>query len=100
MEETLCHNHKYKFVLLSRTFVAVFDKIEGPTNTLVVTEYTDDNGTVPGTRTLPFSWIQQVELISTPTHCDIDTIEMSTSSIVKKRKKKNKTPEFVNNFTV
>jgi len=98
MEEILCHGCRYTFILPSRSFTAVFDKIEVPNKTLIVTDYTDENGTVPGIRTMPFSWVKNVELVSIPNQFDIETIEMPVSPIVKKRKKKNKTPELLDNF--
>ena len=99
MENLLCRGYRYKFVLLSRTFIAKFDKINGSTGTLFVTEYTDENGKVPGTRTMPLSWIKEVELVPDTTECDIDTIELADSHVEQKRKI-NKTPKFINNFTL
>lgn len=101
MEELLCHGYQYTFILPNKTFTAIFDRIEAPYNTLFVTDYADENGKVPGTRSMPLSWVKQVELLSESTQCDVETMELTTIPIVKKRNKKtkNKTPEFVNNFT-
>lgn len=97
MEEILCHGYRYRFILLNRTFTAIFDKIESPMKQLFVTEYQDENGKYPGTRTMPFSWVRSVELVSIPEENDIEIIDVSTPPTKKKRR--TKSPKMVNNFT-
>jgi hypothetical protein len=103
MEEFLSHGYQYMFILPNKTFTAIFDRIDAPNKTLFVTDYTDENGKVPGTRSMPFSWVKQVELVSipSPSQSDIEVIDISMKlTLTKKKKKKNKTPEYVNNFTL
>ena len=94
MEELLVENYRYTFTLTgNREFIARFIKIDvnGPISTLHVSDYTDENGTVPGIRTMPFRWVKKVELVDN--YADIETIELlSTTS------NKNKKPKKVNNY--
>lgn len=99
MEELLFNGFLYKFTLsANREFTGRFDKIASPTQTLFVTEYTDENGCVPGTRTLPFKWVKKIELIEE----DKDNNEIESISIdmvpIKKKRKRTKSPKMVNNF--
>ena len=80
----------------TRQFTARFDEISGTGNTLFVTEYTDENGHVPGVRTLPFQWIKGIELIEEE-HNEIETISLDTVHN-KNKHKKSKPPKMVNNF--
>lgn len=98
MEEILCHGYRYRFVLPTRTFIAVFDKIGLPMKQLIVTDYEDENGKSPGIRSMPFSWVKSIELISIPEEDDIEIINLSTQPTKKKRR--TKSPEYSNNFTV
>ena len=66
MEELLVENYRYTFTLTgNRQFTARFSKIveNSPINTLHVSDYTDENGTVPGIRTMPFRWVKKIELM-------------------------------------
>ena len=99
MEELLLNGFLYRFTILSnREFTGRFVKIESPNQTLFVTEYTDENGCVPGTRTLPFKWVTKIELIEE----DKDNNEIESISIdmvpIKKKRKRTKPPKMVNNF--
>lgn len=67
-------NMKYKFYLTNREFTATFVKICSPYNTLIVSNYLDENGCVPGTRTMPFSWVKGVEILNS--ECEIETIHL------------------------
>lgn len=97
MEELLLKGYLYRFKMSgTRQFTARFDEISGTENTLFVTEYTDENGHVPGVRTLPFQWIKSIELIEEE-HNEIETISLDTVDNKKKRKK-SKPPKMVNNF--
>ena len=97
MEELLLKDCRYKFTLAAnRQFTGRFDKIEGPHQTLFIYEYTDENGCVPGTRTLPFTWIKQIELIEEHNN-EIEIISLDTNSNTKKRRR-TKPPKMVNNF--
>lgn len=97
MEELLLKGYLYRFKLSgTKQFTARFDEITGTGNTLFVTEYTDENGHVPGVRTLPFQWIKSIELIEEE-HNEIETISLDTVDNKKKRKK-SKPPKMVNNF--
>jgi len=97
MEELLLKGYLYRFKTAgTRQFTARFDEISGTSNTLFVTEYTDENGHVPGIRTLPFQWIKSIELIEEE-HNEIETILLDTVHN-KKGRKKSKPPKMVNNF--
>ena len=76
MTELMQPNMKYNFYLTNRKFTATFIEISPPCNTLIVSNYTDENGYVPGTRTMPFSWVKRVELERSD--CDSDTAEIET----------------------
>lgn len=94
MEETLVENYRYTFTLSgNRQFTARFSKIveNGPINTLHVSDYIDENGTVPGIRTMPFRWVKKVELVDN--YADIETIELLPTT-----SNKNKKPKKVNNY--
>ena len=80
----------------TRQFTARFDEISGTGNTLFVTEYTDENGHVPGVRSLPFQWIKSIELVEEE-HNEIETILLDTIDN-KNGRKKSKPPKMVNNF--
>lgn len=98
MEELLFNGFLYKFTLsANREFTGRFDKIAYPNQTLIVTEYTDENGNVPGTRTLPFKWVKKIELIEEEDNNEIETISIDMVPIKKKRKR-TKSPKMVNNF--
>lgn len=98
MEELLLNGFLYKFTLsANREFTGRFVKIASPNQTLFVTEYTDDNGCVPGTRTLPFKWVKKIELIEEEDNNEIETISIDMVPIKKKRKR-TKSPKMVNNF--
>ena len=98
MEELLLNGFLYKFTLsANREFTGRFDKIAYPNQTLIVTEYTDENGCVPGTRTLPFKWVKKIELIEEEDNNEIETISIDMVPIKKKRKR-TKSPKMVNNF--
>lgn len=95
MEELLVKGFMYKFTLLAnREFTGRFDQIAYPTKTLFVTEYDDGNGIVPGTRTLPFTWVKKIELIEEDNN-ELETISLGVS---KKKRKRTKSPKMVNNF--
>ena len=97
MEELLIKGYLYRFKMSgTRQFTARFDEISGTGNTLFVTEYTDENGHVPGVRTLPFQWIKGIELIEEE-HNEIETISLDTVHN-KNKHKKSKPPKMVNNF--
>jgi hypothetical protein len=97
MEELLCNGFLYRFTILSnREFTGRFDKIASPNQTLFVTEYTDENGCVPGTRTLPFEWVNKIELIEEDKN-EIESISIDMVP-VKKKRKQTKPPKMVNNF--
>lgn len=97
MEELLLKGYLYRFKMSgTRQFTARFDEISGTGNTLFVTEYTDENGHVPGVRTLPFQWIKGIELIEEE-HNEIETISLDTFHN-KNKHKKSKPPKMVNNF--
>tara|TARA_Y100000389_G_scaffold197882_1_gene233334 strand:+ start:240 stop:524 length:285 start_codon:yes stop_codon:yes gene_type:complete len=92
MEELLVEKYKYTFVLTgNREFTARFEKIEQPTNTLHVSDYTDTNGSTPGIRTMPFRWVKKVQLLDN--YGDIETIELISTS-----NNKNKKPKKINNY--
>ena len=98
MEELLLKGYLYRFKMSgTRQFTARFDEISGTGNTLFVTEYTDENGHVPGVRTLPFQWIKGIELIEEE-HNEIETISLDTVTPTKNGRKKSKPPKMVNNF--
>ena len=99
MEEFLCRGYRYRFVLPTRTFIAIFDKIELPLKQLFVIDYEDENGKCPGIRSMPFSWVKSVELISIPEEEDIEIIDISTQP-PKKKKRRTKSPKYSNNFTL
>jgi hypothetical protein len=95
MEELLVEKYRYTFTLSgNRQFTALFIKIDanGPISTLHVSDYTDENGTVPGIRTLPFRWVKQVELLDN--YDDIETIELTITT----SSNKNKKPKKINNY--
>ena len=97
MEELLLHGFLYRFILsANREFTGRFDKIAYPSKTLFVTEYDDGNGIVPGTRTLPFTWVTKIELIEEEKN-EVETISFAMVPIKKKRKR-TKPPKMVNNF--
>ena len=97
MEELLLNGFLYKFTLsANREFTGRFVKIAYPNQTLFVTEYTDDNGCVPGTRTLPFKWVKKIELIEEDKN-EIESISIDMVP-VKKKRKQTKPPKMVNNF--
>ena len=97
MEELLLNGFLYRFTILSnREFTGRFVKIASPNQTLFVTEYTDDNGCVPGTRTLPFKWVKKIELIEEDKN-EIESISIDMVP-VKKKRKQTKPPKMVNNF--
>ena len=97
MEELLLNGFLYKFTLsANREFTGRFVKIASPNQTLFVTEYTDDNGCVPGTRTLPFKWVKKIELIEEDKN-EIESISIDMVP-VKKKRKQTKPPKMVNNF--
>ena len=94
MEELLVENYRYTFTLTgNRQFTARFSKIveNSPINTLHVSDYTDENGTVPGIRTMPFRWVKKIELMDN--YDDIETIELTPTT-----SNKNKKPKKVNNY--
>ena len=92
MEELLFKGYLYTFKLAgTRKFNARFDSIVYPSKTLIVTEYDDGNGRVPGSRTLPFQWIKSIEIIAT------DPILLATDTDIKKRRSTNQ-PKMVNNY--
>ena len=96
MEELLLNGFLYKFTLsANREFTGRFDKIASPTQTLFVTEYTDENGCVPGTRTLPFKWVKKIELIEE--YNEIETIQIDAVPNTTTRTR-TKPPKMVNNF--
>tara|TARA_B110000285_G_scaffold88786_1_gene101843 strand:- start:1242 stop:1562 length:321 start_codon:yes stop_codon:yes gene_type:complete len=103
MEELLFKGYLYTFRLAgTRKFNARFDEIVYPSKTLIVTEYDDGNGRVPGTRTLPFQWIKSIEIITTdPMLYAENGIEtnmlVDTKNGIKKRTN-SKPPKMVNNF--
>lgn len=98
MEELLLKGYRYKFTLAAnRQFIGRFDKIEGQHQTLFVNEYTDENGCVPGTRTLPFMWIKQIELIEEENN-EIETISLDIVNSNTKKRRRSKQPKMVNNF--
>lgn len=97
MEELLLNGFLYKFTLsANREFTGRFVKIASQNQTLFVTEYTDDNGCVPGTRTLPFKWVKKIELIEEDKN-EIESISIDMVP-VKKKRKQTKPPKMVNNF--
>lgn len=92
MEELLLEGYRYKFtVTTNRTFIADFHHINDTSKTLFVSRYTDDNGCVPGIRTMPFQWIKQIELIEDPMVHEIESIDLSAIPITNKIKKVKKT---------
>ena len=92
----LLRDYRYKFTLsANRQFIGRFDKIEGPHQTLFVYEYTDENGCVPGTRTLPFMWVKKIELIEE--NNEIETIQIDAVPNTTTRTR-TKPPKMVNNF--
>lgn len=94
MEELLVENYRYTFTLTgNRQFTARFSKIDenGQISTLHVSDYTDENGSVPGIRTMPFRWVKQVDLLDN--YDDIETIELTLTT-----SNKNKKPKKVNNY--
>ena len=98
MEELLLRGYRYKFTLAAnRQFIGRFDKIEGQHQTIFVNEYTDENGCVPGTRTLPFTWIKQVELIEEENN-EIETISLDNTNTKTKKRRRTIPPKMVNNF--
>ena len=103
MEELLFKGYLYTFKLAgTRKFNARFDSIVYPSKTLIVTEYDDGNGRVPGSRTLPFQWIKSIEIITTDPMLDAENgIEtnmlVDTKNGIKKRTN-SKPPKMVNNF--
>ena len=98
MEEFLHKGYRYTFHLSSRNFTAKFDKITYPHKTLIVTEYVDENGYVPGIRTMPFHWIRNIELREGDN--EIETINLDTTIPNANQRKKSKRRTLVNNFTV
>lgn len=98
MEELLVKGFMYKFTLsANREFTGRFDQIAYPTKTLFVTEYDDGNGIVPGTRTLPFTWVKKIELIEEEEE-DNNELETISLGVSKKKRKRTKSPKMVNNF--
>lgn len=98
MEEFLLRGYRYKFTLAAnRQFIGRFDKIEGPQQTLFVYDYTDENGCVPGIRTMPFQWIKQVELIEEENN-EIETISLDNTNTKTKKRRRTIIPKMVNNF--
>lgn len=98
MEELLVKGFTYKFTLsANREFTGRYDQIAYPNKTLFVTEYNDGNGIVPGTRTLPFTWVKNIELIEDEDYNEIETI--SLYSVPKKKRRRTKSPKMLNNFT-
>tara|TARA_B110000879_G_C11175577_1_gene515813 strand:- start:2801 stop:3109 length:309 start_codon:yes stop_codon:yes gene_type:complete len=99
MEELLFKGYLYTFKLAgTRKFNARFDSIVYPSKTLIVTEYDDGNGRVPGSRTLPFQWIKSIEIIATdPILLATDPILLATDTDIKKRRSTNQ-PKMVNNY--
>lgn len=92
MTDSLQHNSRYTFYLTNRTFVATFVEICSPSNTLILSNYTDENGSVPGTRTMPFGWIKCAEILNS--ECEIETIHLdnvpnATRQVYSRRKKVN-----------
>mgnify|MGYP006083510465 FL=1 len=82
MTELMQPNMKYKFYLTNREFIATFIEISPPRNTLIVSNYLDENGCVPGTRTMPFSWVKRVELERSDSDSDteLETIHLDKVS--------------------
>ena len=78
MTELLQSGSTYTFYLANRKFIATFVEICPPCNTLVVSKYVDENGYVPGTRTMPFNWVNRVEIVHSET--DVDTIHLDKVS--------------------
>jgi len=70
MEELLMKGYRYTFYIgkenlpiRRRKFTATFQEIEyHPFKTLFVYDYLDKNGYVPGSRTIPFEWINEIVL--------------------------------------
>lgn len=66
MEELLMKGFRYTFYVGKehrRKFSATFHEIEYyPFKTLFVYDYLDKNGYVPGSRTIPFEWINEIVL--------------------------------------
>jgi SpoU rRNA methylase family enzyme len=96
MEEFLVKGQRYTFYTSSKVFNAVFEQITGPNDTLHVTKYNANNdlGTVPGVRTMPFSWIKNIEVYKDPED-DIEIIDLSHTLISNKKKKKK---QMIDNF--
>jgi hypothetical protein len=97
MEELLLEGYRYKFTLNTRTFIADFHHIDYVTKTLFVSRYADENGCVPGIRSMPFTWIKQVDLLDDNIMNEIETIDLSKIPITN-NKKKSKGPTIINNF--
>lgn len=97
MEELLLAGYRYKFTLYTRTFIADFNSIDHTTGTLFVSKYTDENGYVPGIRTMPFNWIKQVELLEDTIDNEIETIDLSVIPITNKNQT-NKKKQKINNY--
>lgn len=97
MEEFLVKGQRYTFYTSSKVFNAVFDQITGPYDTLHVTKYNANNdlGVVPGVRTMPFSWIKNIEVYKDPED-DIEIIDLSDTLISMRKKKKKK--QLIDNF--
>jgi len=96
MEELLIPGYRYTFTLVeNRNFIGRFIQIDYPTNTIHISEYTDENGTISGIRTMPFYWIKHIEIIDES--YDIETIELTSIPMTKKKKKLKKAKK-INNF--
>lgn len=97
MEEFLVKGQRYTFHTSSKVFNAVFEQITGPNDTLHVTKYNANNdlGVVPGVRTIPFSWIKNIEVYKDPED-DIEIIDLSDTLISMRKNKKKK--QLIDNF--
>lgn len=97
MEEFLVKGQRYTFHTSSKVFNAVFEQITGPNDTLHVTKYNANNdlGVVPGVRTMPFSWIKNIEVYKDPED-DIEIIDLSDTLISMRKNKKKK--QLIDNF--
>ena len=98
MEEFLVKGQRYTFHTSSKVFTAVFEQITGPNDTLHVTDYNTNNdlGIVPGVRTMPFSWIKNIEVYQDPED-NIEIIDLS-DTLISMRNKKKKKKQMINNF--
>ena len=96
MTDSLQPNSRYTFYLTNRTFVATFVEICSPSNTFIVSNYADENGSVPGTRTMPFGWIKCAEILNSEREIEtihLDNVPKANQQIYGRRKQ-------VNNYTV